>query len=85
MKLFDLFKKKKPKPRTEVDGDGNLIIAVKVDGYDKFVEQIEEMSRLVDTLSDKCEQLAELTEPITVINNHYNLAVNTEDAEMEKS
>jgi len=84
MNLLGLFKKKKPKLRTQVGGGGNIIISVKVDGYDKFVGQIEEMTRLVDVLSDKCERLGELTEPIAVTNNYYNLTVNTEDAEMEK-
>lgn len=85
MKLFDRFRKKpKPKPRIETAEDGSLVIAVKVDGYDKFVGQLEEMSRLADVLSDKFERLGELTEPITVVNNHYNLSVNTGDAEIEQ-
>ena len=86
MKLFDLFRKKKrlkPRPRTGVDEDGNLVISVAVDGYDKFVKQIEKMSQVVDVLSDKLERLAELAEPITVVNNNYNLSVNTSDAEQE--
>ena len=87
MKLLDLFRKKKkpkPRPRTEVDGDGNLVVSVTVDGYDKFVEQLEEMASLVDVLSDKLERLGELTEPISVVTNNYNLSVNASDVEIEQ-
>ena len=85
MGLFSWLKKKqKHKPRAEFSDDGSIIVTVKVDGYDNFVAQLGEMSRLVDVLSDKLERLGELTEPITVVNNNYNLSVNAGDAEMQE-
>ena len=80
MKLFSWFKRKKKKPQARPK-EGFLTVSVKVDGYAVFVEQVQEMSRLVDELTVKLEQLSEVIEPISVTHNHYNLHVNTGEAE----
>ena len=60
--------------------DNCLGVSVKIDGYELFVKQMEEMDRLVDNLAEKLERLGKLTEPISVTHNHYNLCVNTDEA-----
>jgi hypothetical protein len=71
-------RKKKVQQHAE---SGALVVKVKVDGYDELVEQIQEMGRLVDELTDKLERLDVAAEPISVTHNHYNLHVSTSEAE----
>lgn len=77
--MFNLFKKKKQ--RKGRIADDAIVLEVKINGYDEFVEQVKVMSLLVDELSAKHERFGIITEPVSVVHNHYNLCVSAVEAE----